>query len=193
MRTLSRFGAGVLALSVALGVAACGDDSDDDAADTEDTTTTTEEAPAAGEPITVTAVDYAFEGLPESIEAGTQLKLVNESAGEAHELVAVLIPATETRPVSELIQLSDEELGAAFGGEPAPATVLLAPPSSTEQIAALGDGTIAEPGRYAVICSFPVGGDPGEILDPNAEGPPSVPEGTETHDQRGMFAELTVT
>lgn len=189
MRTLTRVSAGVLALSMALGVAACGDDSDDEATDTEETTTT--EAEAASEPITVTAVDYAYEGLPSEVEAGTQLKLVNQSAGEVHELVAILIPEAETRPVSELVALPEEELGAVFGGEPEPATVLLAAPSSTEQIPAVGDGTLTEPGRYAVVCFIPVGADPAVVLDPNASGPPESDD--PPHVSRGMFAELTVT
>src|SRR5690349_16568642 len=115
MRTLTRIGAGVLAISMALGVAACGDDSDDkkdDAADTTDESTTTTKADTpAGETITVTAVDYAYQDLPESIAAGTVLKLVNQSAGEAHELVAVKIPDGEKRSVSDLLNLSEEELG----------------------------------------------------------------------------------
>lgn len=190
MRTLTRFGAGVLALSMAMGVAACGDDSDDDAADDEMTTTT--EAEEAAEPITVTAVDYRFEGLPEEIEAGTKLQLVNQSAGELHELVVIRIPDGEDRSVADLVALPEEESDAIFG-DVEPATVLLAPPSSTEQIPAVGDGTIAEPGRYAVVCFIPTGADPDAYLNaPPSDGPPQV-EGGPPHAAQGMFAELTVT
>jgi hypothetical protein len=195
MRTLTRIGAGVLAISMALGVAACGDDSDDkkdDAADTTDESTTTTKADTpAGETVTVTAVDYAYQDLPESIAAGTVLKLVNQSAGEAHELVAVKIPDAEKRSVSDLLNLSDEELGKAFGGEPDPATVLLAPPSSTEQIPAVGDGTISEPGRYVVACFIPVGADPSVVLNPEGDGPPE--SDAPPHFTKGMYAELIVT
>ena len=141
--------------------------------------------------ITVTGIDYGYEGLPADIEAGTKLAFVNASAVEAHELVAILIPEAETRTLSELIQLPEEELFAVFGGEPEPATVLLAPPSSSEQIEAVGDGTLTEPGRYAVLCFLPVGGDPAVVLDPNAEGPPESDD--PPHASQGMFAEVNVT
>jgi hypothetical protein len=176
---------------MALGVAACGDDSDDSGDKAADATTTTAAAEPSGETITVTAVDYAYQDLPASIEAGSVLKLVNQSAGEAHEMVVVRIPDAEKRPVSDLLNLPDEELGTVFGGEPEPAAVLLAAPSSTEQINAVGDGTISEPGRYVVACFIPVGADPAVVLDPNGDGPP---ESTDPpHFTKGMFAELTVT
>ena len=62
-----------------------------------------------------TATEYAFAGLPESVPAGTTLSLVN-GGQEPHELVAIRIPDEETCPVSELVTLPEEELGAVFGG-----------------------------------------------------------------------------
>lgn len=150
-------------------------------------------APRPGGPVTVTAVDYAFQGLPERVKAGTRLELVNQSKAELHELVAFRLPDTEKRPVSELGKLPEEEAMKVVGE---PATVLLAPPGGGEQIPAVGDGTLKEPGRYAVICSIPVGTDPDEFLrqaQQSQQGPPPPQPGTgPPHMLKGMFAELTV-
>jgi len=75
-----------------------------------------------------------------------------------------------------------------------PAAVLLAPPGG-EQIDALGDGTLADPGRYALVCFIPTGVDPDEYLNapPGEGGGPPVIEGAgPPHADHGMYAELTV-
>ena len=131
----------LLAAGLAL-LPACGEDEDDSGS----ATTTTEEATsttgvAAGEPagddpadepgvVEVELVDYAFEDLPESVPAGTRLAITNSSEAELHELIAFRIPDEETRPVEELVELPDEELGTIFGEGP-PATVLLAGPGAS--------------------------------------------------------------
>ena len=201
---LRRAGTGALVATLALGVVACGDDDDaaesGDTADTAEETTTTaaeaeepseeEGAEEEGETVEVTAVDYAFEGLPSTLAAGTQLSLANASEAEAHELVAIRIPDEETRPVGELVALSDEEIQQVFGTT-APATVILAAPGETDVPGpVVGDGSLSEPGRYAVVCFLPVGGDPAVVLDPNAEGPPE--SDAPPHAAEGMFAEVTV-
>ena len=74
-----------------------------------------------------------------------------------------------------------------------PATVLLAEPGG-EQIPAVGDGTLTEPGRYLILCAIPTGVDPAVYLKAAAEsagGPPQV-EGGPPHVVNGMFAEVTV-
>ena len=195
-RTMRRPLAFVATGLLALGLTACGDDDDTEAsaetptteaAETETETETEAEGEAAGETVEITAVDWAFEGVPESVEAGTKLSLKNEG-DEPHEMVVIRIPDEETRPVSEIVALPQEELGAVFGGEPEPATVLLAKTGSTDTPGAvMGDGTLTEPGRYAIVCFLPVGADD-SILE--AEGPP---EGdAPPHVSQGMFAELTV-
>jgi hypothetical protein len=93
------------------------------------------------------------------------------------------------------LQLPEEEIFAAVPGEPA--VVLIAAPGE-EGMAVVGDGTIEELGRYAVVCFIPVGADPAEVLEgppddeatgtPGAEEEPSGPP----HASEGMFAELTV-
>ena len=135
----------------------------------------------------MTAVDYAFEGLPEEVPAGTKISLVNEG-NEPHEFVAMLIPADETRPVEELVQLPEEELGAVFGAAE-PATVILAATGQTDiPGAVVGDGTLTEPGRYAIVCFLPTGSDD-SILE--SDGPPPAGEAP-PHAAQGMVAELTV-
>ncbi len=141
-------------------------------------------------PVEVTAVDYAYEGLPATIAAGTEITMVNESAMEVHEFVAIRLPDEETRPVSELVKLPPEELAAFFPGL---ATVLIAAPGE-EAVAVEGDGTLTEPGRYAIICVIPTGADPQEYLEAAAAsegGPPDVAGGP-PHIVSGMYAEVVV-
>ncbi|MFP5318648.1 MAG: hypothetical protein ACLGI2_10185 [Acidimicrobiia bacterium] len=141
---------------------------------------------------TVTAEDYRFEDLPATVDAGTTFKLTNASDVELHEMVMFRIPDNERRSVEELIRLPEEELGAIFQGEPA--MVLLAPPNGGDQITAVGDGKLTQPGRYAVVCFIPTGADPGAYLSAaqaGGEGPPQVAGGP-PHAFNGMFAQVTV-
>lgn len=189
MGRLRRAGIGLLAFTLlAAGGAACGDDDD---GDDEGATTSSTEAEAAAT-IEVTAVDYGYEDLPESVSAGARLTLTNASEEELHELVAFLLPEGEDRPIDEIAKLPEAELGGLFAGEPA--TVLIAPPSGAEMIPAVGDGTLNEAGRYAVFCAIPVGADPQAYLEAASEsegGPPDV-EGGPPHFTQGMYGEITV-
>lgn len=104
--------------------------------------------------VTIKSVDYSFEGLPATIDAG-RVSFLNVNEGEEPH-VAVL-----TR-VREDVDLSDP--AALFGGE--------GPPDGVEMIGAAfvppggSDGFVAdlEPGKYFVFCDIPVGmeedGDP---------------------------------
>ena len=185
------------AFLLAVGVSACGDDDADDAstgttapaAEEQPETATPVDADPSVETIEVTAVDYGFQGLPDVIGAGSKISLVNEGT-EPHELVAMRLPDEETRSVEELLALPEEELFAVFGGQPEPATVILAAPGETDMPGAVvGDGTLSEPGRYAILCFIPVGSDP-SVLDPEAEGPPQ--SDAPPHAAHGMWAEVTV-
>lgn len=202
-RTAGRVAAAVV-LGAGLLLAACGDDEDPGAA-SDDTETTGPATSAAddtggqdegaddGEVLEVELADFSFEGLPDSVPAGTRLTVTNSSGSELHELVAVRIPDDETRPVEELIELPEEEIDAILGSGP-PATVLLAAPGG-EQIDAVGDGTLSEPGRYALVCFIPTGVDPDEFLaaaEEGGEGPPEIPDAGPPHIVHGMYAELVV-
>ncbi|CAN5590588.1 hypothetical protein BH23ACT3_BH23ACT3_05930 [soil metagenome] len=169
----------VLALgAVAVALASCAGDDDG----------------VADEPqvVEVTAVDFGFEGLPDSVPAGTRFTLANTAPSELHEIVAFRLPDDEERSGEQLMQLPPEQLGALFAGEPA--TVLLTPPGG-DQIAAVGDGTLSEPGRYLLICAIPTGVAPEAYLAAAAEsqgGPPQI-DGGPPHFLHGMWTELTVT
>lgn len=191
IRTSKRFGI-ILAMSLgaaAMGLSACGDDDDANAA-----------APPPSEPavpaaddevIEVTMVDYGFEGLPETVPAGARLTVANAAAAELHEVVVFRLPDDEDRSVAELSALTPGDLMAALGE---PHSVLLAAPGGPE-IPAVGDGTLTEPGRYALFCFIPTGADVDEYLaaaaDTDHEGPPQV-DGGPPHFVHGMYAELEV-
>jgi hypothetical protein len=179
----------------ALVLAACGDDDDAEPAATEPAAPVAEPPveETAAATVEVVAFDYGYNGIPDTVEAGTVFTLVNTAPAELHEFVALRLPDDETRPVSELVTLPIEELGAILAVEPA--AVLLALPDGGQMIPAVGDGTLAEPGRYAIICMIPEGADPQGYLDAAAAsegGPPEV-DGGPPHIALGMFAEVTVT
>jgi hypothetical protein len=177
--TRSRRTTAALAAATALALAASGCADND-----------TAEAAPPDEPIEVTLVDFAFQGLPETIAAGTRLTVANAAESELHELVAFRLPDDEDRELAELAQLPPDQLEGILGR---PTTVLLAAPGG-EQIAAIGDGTFDEPGRYAVLCFIPTGVEPQVYLEAAAasgDEPPQV-EGGPPHFVHGMVAELTV-
>jgi plastocyanin len=178
---------------------ACGDDDDTDTGADEASSTTAAGGGDGGGAddgsVAVTSVDYRFEGLPSEVAAGTTFTLTNTSAAEVHEIVAIRIPDAETRSVDELLQLSEEELGTAFGGEPSPALVIVALPGGEGQVALppTGEPAVTEPGRYLFACFVPLGADPAvyqEALESGSQEPPAV-EGP-PHATQGMYAEVRV-
>jgi hypothetical protein len=192
-RHVPRLAASIIVTALVL--AACGDDDDAEPAATEPAAPVTEPPveETAAATVEVVAFDYGYNGIPDTVEAGTVFTLVNTAPAELHEFVALRLPDDEARPVSELVTLPIEELGAILAVEPA--AVLLALPDGGQMIPAVGDGTLAEPGRYAIICMIPEGADPQGYLDAAAAsegGPPEV-DGGPPHIALGMFAEVTVT
>lgn len=152
----------------------CGSDAPDDAA----------------QALTIRAIDYAYLDVPRTVEAGRTFELDNESTEEAHELVAVRLRDDEERSVAELVTLPPDEFGPLMEGV---RTVVIAAPGA-DGVAVVGDGTLTEPGRYALLCVIPIGADPEEYLTKAAtsDGPPDVAGGP-PHIVEGMFAEITVT
>lgn len=145
--------------------------------------------------VNVTARDYGYDGLPGTIKAGTTIKFTNSSTKEAHELVAFKLPETETRSVADLFALPQAEFEKVIGGGP-PSTVIVAPPSAGGR-AVLGDGSLKQPGRYAIACFIPTGADPAAFLAAaeaaaKAGGEPATVPGGPPHFTQGMFAEVTV-
>ena len=73
--------------------------------------------------------------------------------------------------------------------------VMLQPPGAPEPVVAVGDGTLAEPGRYALMCFIPVGADPDEYMaavQAAGGGKPGGVAGGPPHFVSGMHAELAV-
>lgn len=181
-------------LALALVVAACAGTSTP-TTQTPTTQTPTTQAPTTVAPpgeVEITLVDFAFQGLPASVPAGTRLTVKNDSTAELHEIVVFKLPEGETRSAAELSQLSPHDLEHAFGGPPV-AVLLQAPGGPT--IPAVGDGVLSEPGNYVIFCFIPTGIDPQEYLDAAAateEGPPVIEGAGPPHFIHGMFADLRV-
>jgi hypothetical protein len=140
--------------------------------------------------ITIEGVDYGFGNVPDSVPAGTKLGFRNTSDVELHELVAFRVDGDVS--VDALLELPPAELEATLG---APVTVMLQPPGAPEPIMAVGDGTLAEPGRYVLMCFIPIGADPAEYLAAVEAAGGQKPEGVAggpPHFTAGMVAELIV-
>lgn len=125
------------------------------------------------ETLAVTAVDYAFEGVPATLPAGNVSFAFTNAGKEMHEMIMVRF-RDESLGIQDLMKLSDKEaqeklefLGASFG-----------PPGASDT-----ETRTLEPGKYALLCFVPVGST-SEKAARKADGPPHV--------ARGMSAEFTV-
>ena len=188
-----------IAIVASLTLASCSD-SDSEAVKAKDTattqstgesTTTASTAAPTPEKIEVTAKDYSFEGIPETMAVGSSLGLKNSSAKEVHEIVVFRLPDTEKRSGKELAKLPMADLQKALAGPPT--MVIVAPPTQPGFVA-VGDGTLSQPGRYLAICAVPTGADPSAYMSAAAQskgGPVNVPGGP-PHMAEGMWAEFTV-
>jgi len=138
--------------------------------------------------LTVAMSDFTYGDLPDEVPAGTRIEVTNESPNELHEFVTYRLDDSDGRDIDEIVADAEALLTGAQ-----PVTVLIAAPGG-EQIPAVGDGTLAEPGRYVILCAIPTGADVGEYLEAAAtsEGPPQV-DGGPPHFMNGMYAEITVT
>lgn len=199
----------ILLIVVLSMLAACGGADEPDTTAVEPTTApvqTTEPAPTeqasdlasepASEPVpempepdvTVTAVDYAYEDIPDPLPAGSVISLDNQGS-EPHEITAFFIPAAETRSIEELLALpEDEEPPVEFSGVAVATT-------DGNVIYPEGPLILEEPGRYAFVCFLPQGitdEQIQQIAQETAPGEePSFPEGP-PHFTLGMWAEVTV-
>ncbi len=119
------------------------------------------------ERVDVTAIEYSFQGIPETLPAGpVSFEFANEGK-EPHEFALFALNENVTEPFAQILRLPERQ--AMTKGRPVGGT--FAEPGGSEYLVA-----DLEPGRYGVACFVPVGG--GE------EGPP--------HATRGMFDEFTV-
>jgi uncharacterized cupredoxin-like copper-binding protein len=116
----------------------------------------------------VTAVDYAFQGAPDTVSAGTvAFDLTNQAKDEQHEMVILRKKDETTQSWSELLQLPEDQAESATTYV---ASAQAAPGQSSSTLAKL------TPGSYAMICFLPVGGA----------------EGGQPHFTKGMVHEFTV-
>ncbi len=123
--------------------------------------------------VNLTTTDYAFEGVPETLPAGTvSFDVTNRSDTEIHEMAILKKADGVTEPIQEL-------LGPSAIAPPEKTTLvvdgLAQPGSSSYEVADL------QPGNYAMVCFVHVGAT---HQNPQGDGPP--------HHAKGMVAEFTV-
>ena len=102
----------------------------------------------SGAAVTITAVEYKYEGAPATAPTGTSFRLVN-GGKELHELVLVRRNADVTTSWEELVAMPQEEAMkfiTIVGG-------LMAAPGATGE----GSVTADQPGEYAFLCFIPQG------------------------------------
>jgi hypothetical protein len=153
----------ITAAALAVGLlSGCGDD-------------TAQAEPAEPGTVSISMRDFGYDDLPASVPAGTQITVTNASTTELHEFVVVRLADDDDRTAAEIVE---NDIESVLTSGP-PTAVLIAPPGSDEQIPVVGDGTLADPGRYLVLCAIPTGADPDEYLAAAAtsEGPPQVEGG----------------
>ena len=118
--------------------------------------------------VAVSGVDYAFEGVPDTIEAGNvSFAFTNNSEAEEHEMGLIRKKDGVSLTFEEILNLPEDE------GEQHSEfiTITFAPPGGESS-------TLANltPGDYAMVCFIPVGGQ----------------EGGKPHFAEGMIHEFTV-
>ncbi len=128
------------------------------------------------ETLDVTATEYAFEGIGETVPAGTTVINVDNQGAEFHEVVVMQIADGEERPVTELLALPDEEAMAVVTNK----AFVFGPPETATYVTAELD-----PGRYVAICFVPVGATP-EAME-TGDG-----LGGDPHFAHGMVTEFEV-
>jgi len=123
-----------------------------------------------GEIITITGVDYAFEGVPTSVPAGTTFRFDNQGT-ELHEMAVFRKNDDVTQSFEEILQLPDEE---AFTMVTPVGQAFSAPTEMAE-----GEVNVTEEGEYIMLCFIPQGTvelpseSPG--TSPAAESPAASP------------------
>lgn len=136
-----------------------------------------------GEPVGVTAREYAFQGLPGTLDPGAYSFTVENQGSEVHELQ--LFRVEDGAPgAAELQGLPDDELL-----------------DHLEQVGAAsadpgGSGTFEadlDAGRYLAACFVPVGTTPDEGHEGHEMTGEAHELGPDAHFRKGMSAELTVT
>ena len=138
----------------------------------------------------VTAVNYAFQGMPATFEAGHRLFRLRNTGTELHELILIRKKATTTESFDQILALGSEDQEAAEAKVDQVGALFAFPaaPSGPESVDASAFLDLT-PGQYAAVCFIPVGLTPAaaeaaERTNQEPEGPP--------HFTRGMKTEFTV-
>lgn len=141
--------------------------------------------------VEITGVDYAFDGVPETVPTGTELTFTNASEVEFHEMVMFRVDDDQDMSLEEIVEKAAQE---SDGPPPEWLTfkgVALAMPNE-DGFTPEGPVVLDEPGRYLLLCFIPTGADPeaiAEAIESGATGPEL--EGGAPHVAVGMAAELT--
>jgi hypothetical protein len=125
----------------------------------------------------VTATNYQFDGIADSVSAGTTVVNFDNAGTEFHEIALVRIDEGEERSLEELMALPEDEVDSLITEK----GFVLAPPGAQTYFTADLD-----PGRYVAICFVPVGATP-EALASGA-----VLNDEDGHFMHGMVAEFEV-
>jgi hypothetical protein len=123
--------------------------------------------------VTVTATDYAFDGIPRTLRPRTVLFDFTNDGAELHELV--LVRVKNDTPLRELLELPEEDFEANFE--------FISAVQAQQGDAAVLYTQLRKPGRYAAVCFLPVGSTSPDVVE-SATGPP--------HHAEGMIAEFQV-
>jgi hypothetical protein len=138
----------------------------------------------------VTNVDYAFQGMPASLEPGRRLFRLYNTGTEVHEMIFLRKKTTTTESFDQILALGTEnqeeaeekvdEAGALFGFPATAGGPQAADPSVFLDLT---------PGQYAIVCFIPVGLTPqaAEAAEETGQEPQGPP-----HFTRGMKTEFTV-
>jgi hypothetical protein len=129
------------------------------------------------ETLDVTAKNYEFEGIGETVPAGTTVINFANDGTEFHEIALVKLAEGEERPLEELMALPEEETDQLITEK----AFSFAPPGAATFVTADLD-----PGRYVAICFVPVGATP-EALESGA-----TLNDEDGHFMHGMVTEFEV-
>lgn len=126
--------------------------------------------------VEVTGTEYAFDGMPDAVDAGRVAIMFTNEGDEAHEIGLARKADGVTEPWEELLALPEEQamekvvmIGGAFA------------PTKGSRSLAVAD---LEPGDYVAVCFIPTGTTMGGDQPTEGSGPP--------HFEHGMIQEFTV-
>ncbi len=131
--------------------------------------------------LTVTATEYAFDGLPQEIPAGPAVITLENSGQEFHEILLLKINDGVTETADELLALPQRRL--MRKGEFAAGA--FAPNGATSYTV-----TDLQPGRHIAVCFLPIGATP-EAMEEMEHGGSELE--TPPHFTAGMVQEFEVT